>query len=86
MLYTIEDEPRMMKIREKQLREEGRIEGHKEGRIEGHKEGKTEGLEEGRKEARTEDAKMMIDILLERGFSEAEARAIVEKEFSKHPI
>ena len=62
MLYTIEDEPRMMKIREKQLREEGR------------------------KEARTEDAKMMIDILLERGFSEAEARAIVEKEFSKHPI
>ncbi|MBO7698782.1 MAG: hypothetical protein J6S38_07115 [Erysipelotrichaceae bacterium] len=83
MLYTIEDEPRMMKIREKQLREEGRIEGHKEGKTEGLEEGTKKGYEKGRKETRTEDAKMMIDILLERGFSETEARQIVESKFNE---
>ena len=66
MLYSIEDEPRMMKIHEEEIRNEGIIIGKKEGKKEGIKEG-----EQSYKE------KLFAKFLNE-GYTKEEAEKLVE--------
>ena len=65
MLYTMEDEPRMIKLLFEEKKNEGR----------------EEGLREGRTEARAEDMKLTIELLMDTGLSEEEATMKAEEKY-----